>query len=121
MSFIWVIYASGAVTQLCGYPHFRDWCELISYWRCMQRNLSGFEHNANTCCLCYGEGCNSAIVSGNLSHYHNCQRYIVSKLLQASTMGLVVRKLDGHFVQHEQYNSFALLVPGILLFLVLLM
>lgn len=27
-------------------------------------------------------------------------------------MGLVIRKLDGHFVQHEQYNSFCFISSG---------
>lgn len=27
----------------------------------MQRNLSGFEHSVNTCYLCYGDGCDSAL------------------------------------------------------------
>lgn len=45
----------------------------------------------------------------------------MSKLLQASTMGLVIRKLDGHFVQHEQCNSFCFISSGHTSFLVLLM
>lgn len=36
-------------------------------------------------------------------------------------MGLVIRKLDGHFVQHEQYNSFCFISSGHTSFLVLLM
>lgn len=85
----------------------------------MQRNLFGFEHSVNTCHLRYGDACDSALVQGNICHI--CQRYIGNKLLQASTMGLVIRKSGGRFVQHEQYNSFCFISSGHTSFLVLLM
>lgn len=45
----------------------------------------------------------------------------MSELLQAGTMGLVTRELDGYFVQHEQCNSFCFISSGYSPFLVLLM
>lgn len=78
----------------------------------MQRNLSGFAHSVSTCHPCCGDGCDSALAQGNLSHEHNSQRCMANKLPQVSTMGLVNRKLDGLSVQQEQHNSFHCISVG---------